>query len=538
MNFKNHDEERNILNFALKEIKKKNFNAAINYLEQILKKNPKNLLSNFYLGNLYMEKRNFEESIKYFTRSVKINKKFKEAFNNLGIVHMKMNKDIKAKEFFEKAILLDSNYVDPCNNLGILYRKKNDIKNSEKNFLKAYKIKKDYLPAIINLIQLYERLNDNKKLDQIITLAEDNLKNNLIIKLYRGIFFYKIEDFTKAIECLSSIRFSENEIIMEKIRCLNLGKSFDKLKKFELAFKNFEKVKKISQKFKNSGINKENFLKKILDRKIFIEKEKQHKFTKKLDEKKDPVFMIGFPRSGTTLLDTILSNHPDIFVIEERPLVENTISLLNIKTGNNLEKINFLKDGEILELRNFYFLEREKLNLKKNNSKIIIDKMPLNIIYAAEILRIFPNSKFILSLRNPLDVVISCFFQNFKLNDAMANFLTLNDTTNLYSKVMDLWVNYTSKLEINYHSVKYESLVTKNQETLENLIKFLEIDWNESLFNKDIYKNSERLISTPSYQQVNKPIYLESINRWKNYKNQLSADVKRLEPWVRVFDYA
>ena len=163
--------------------------------------------------------------------------------------------------------------------------------------------------------------------------------------------------------------------------------------------------------------------------------------------------------------------------------------------------------------------------------------MPLNIIYAAEILKIFPNSKFILSLRNPLDVVISCFFQNFKLNDAMANFHTLNDTTNLYSKVMDLWVNYTSKLEINYHSVKYESLVTKNQETLKNLIKFLEIDWNESLFNKDIYKNSERLISTPSYQQVNKPIYLESINRWKNYKNQLSADVKRLEPWVKGFDY-
>ena len=119
----------------------------------------------------------------------------------------------------------------------------------------------------------------------------------------------------------------------------------------------------------------------------------------------------------------------------------------------------------------------------------------------------------------------------------MANFLTLNDTTNLYSKVMDLWVNYTSKLEINYHSVKYESLVTKNQETLKNLIKFLGIDWNESLFNKDIYKNSERLISTPSYQQVNKPIYLESINRWKNYKNQLSADVKRLEPWVKGFDY-
>ena len=69
--------------------------------------------------------------------------------------------------------------------------------------------------------------------------------------------------------------------------------------------------------------------------------------------------MIGFPRSGTTLLDTILSNHPDIFVIEERPLVENTISLLNIKTGNNLEKLNFLKDSEILELRNFYFLERK-----------------------------------------------------------------------------------------------------------------------------------------------------------------------------------
>ena len=119
--------------------------------------------------------------------------------------------------------------------------------------------------------------------------------------------------------------------------------------------------------------------------------------------------------------------------------------------------------------------------VNKSDSKIYIDKFPLNIVYVGEIIKVFPNSKFILSLRHPCDCVLSCFMQNFYLNDAMANFLNLEDSANLYDAVMDLWMQYISIFSINYHEVKYENLIGNFEPTLRSVLDFLGLPWNSSL---------------------------------------------------------
>ena len=111
---------------------------------------------------------------------------------------------------------------------------------------------------------------------------------------------------------------------------------------------------------------------------------------------------------------------------------------LEKKTKNNLNNLDNLDDDFIKEMQNFYFFEREKY-IKNKNTKIIIDKLPLNIIHIGEILRFFPNAKFILALRHPYDSVLSCFMQQFTLNPAMKNFLTINSGAYLYDLVMSLW---------------------------------------------------------------------------------------------------
>jgi len=163
--------------------------------------------------------------------------------------------------------------------------------------------------------------------------------------------------------------------------------------------------------------------------------------------------------------------------------------------------------------------------------------MPLNIIHIAEILRFFPNAKFIFALRNPYDSVLSCFMQQFELNPAMKNFTSLESSVFLYDLVMKLWTIYRDVFSINYHFIKYEDVVTDFEKTTKEIFKFLEIDWSDNT--KNFYINAQKRlnISTPSHNQVTSPLYTRSISRWKNYEKEFKGLKNILDPWLDEFNY-
>jgi hypothetical protein len=127
--------------------------------------------------------------------------------------------------------------------------------------------------------------------------------------------------------------------------------------------------------------------------------------------------------------------------------------------------------------------------------------------------------------------------QNFTINNAMANFLNLEDSAKLYNLVMKLWIQHTSIFPINYYEVKYENLVENLETTVKSLLEFLEQPWNDSVL--EFYKTARegRKINTPSRDQVTKPIYSNAIGRWKMYKNQIINIYPTLEPWIKKFNY-
>ena len=142
-----------------------------------------------------------------------------------------------------------------------------------------------------------------------------------------------------------------------------------------------------------------------------------------------PTFLIGFPRSGTTLLDTILRTHSNIDVLEELPMVAKMIaSLQHVATVSGIEKI----DESSAKIANLSYLKEFKKHTTVGEKSVIIDKLPLNILHLPIINQIFPNAKFILALRHPLDCVLSCWMQDFKLNPAMANMVELDRIVDFY----------------------------------------------------------------------------------------------------------
>ena len=200
---------------------------------------------------------------------------------------------------------------------------------------------------------------------------------------------------------------------------------------------------------------------------------------------------------------------------------------------NNLEKI---QEDEIGLLRDNYLESLKKYINSKISNKIIIDKMPLNIVHVGEIIKIFPNAKFILAIRHPCDCVLSCFMQNFRLNDSMANFLNIEDSSEMYNLVMTLWKHY-EKLNINYQIVKYEDIVQNFKKTTESLLSFLKVPWTDNVLKFYEVAQSRNLINTPSYDQVYRPIYSESAYRWKKYENKIKPILPILKPWINEFNY-
>ena len=316
-----------------------------------------------------------------------------------------------------------------------------------------------------------------------------------------------------------------------------LGKAYDHIEEIDKAMEFFTLGNQLTASaYYLKSFDKKKYLDSINKRKNYFVKKNINSWTK-LNYPTDsfnPIFLVGFPRSGTTLLDTILRSHPKITVIEEKPMILPMITKIE---NDGFKSLQSITSSEIQKLRNDYLYELKKYVNFNKESNIIIDKLPLNIVNTGEILRIFPTAKFILSLRHPLDCVLSCFMQDFKLNNAMSNFLDLNDASNLYKNTMNLWNQYISVLKVSYVSIKYEDLVNDLRSSVEIVLNFVDLKWDESLINYKETALDRGKISTPSYYQVIQPIYKNARYRWERYKKYLSDIEINLADLIDKYEY-
>ena len=244
-------------------------------------------------------------------------------------------------------------------------------------------------------------------------------------------------------------------------------------------------------------------------------------------------FLVGFPRSGTTLLDRMLRAHPDIEVVEEKTL----FSLLHQDWSEpgTLEGLADLNDAQITDARNIYRREMSRHRRQPQRS-LVIDKLPLNLAYLFLIRRLFPEAPVIFLQRHPMDVCISCYFQAFEIEGSMAYFLDIRQTAQYYNAVMQVAVPSMDQVGGPLHRLRYEDLVAEPQDQLMALISFLALEWHDSIL-EYLQQGAGQTSNTPSYQQVSQPLHTRSIGKWRHYSRQLESSVSLLQPWVRRFGY-
>ena len=247
-----------------------------------------------------------------------------------------------------------------------------------------------------------------------------------------------------------------------------------------------------------------------------------------------PVFLVGFPRSGTTLLDQVLSSHSRIVCLEEKDYLWDALSEV-MRDGDTLERISALTNAEIVSIRHAYWRQVAQGHAHAPG-EVLVDRQPLHIVLLPLIKRVFPDAKIIFALRDPRDVVLSCYQQCFAINVAMAQFLELEIAASYYDAVMQLFTLCRDRLGFNILEVRYKNVVVDLKTEARRLASFLDLPFEAAMLD---HRSTalDRTIKTASARQVIEPVYVRSLGRWRRYEQELAPVLPLLNTWAARFGY-
>jgi tetratricopeptide (TPR) repeat protein len=256
------------------------------------------------------------------------------------------------------------------------------------------------------------------------------------------------------------------------------------------------------------------------------------------DGRRDPLFVVGFPRSGTTLLEQLLDAHPQLASFDEQPFLQRLVTRLNREHGGYPEALPSIGARERAEFRQRYFadVDRQRPDL---GARRPVDKNPLYLIRLPLAAALFPDVQAVLALRHPCDVVLSCFMQNFRAPAFALTFETLASTARMYDRVFRTYYGFRDQLGLPTHVLRYESLVADVEGESRRLFEFLALPWSEDLLSFTEHARRRGVISTPSYTQVVQPVNRRAVGRWQQWRPWFEGEVlDLLGPWIERFGYA
>lgn len=251
--------------------------------------------------------------------------------------------------------------------------------------------------------------------------------------------------------------------------------------------------------------------------------------------------MAGFPRSGTTLLEQILSSHADCLGTDETGILttqfRDPLVLARASAAEALAELDALGPEDVSVGRAEYLRCTGEYLGEDLGNRLLIEKDPLLTCDLVVPLRLFPEAKILMPLRDPRDVVISFFFTMVPIAPNSVAAINLGDSCRYYAEVMRHWLHLREDLDPGrWFESRYEDLLAEPEEQTRRLAAFLGLDWSPDMLAHDM-RASERTISTPTYDDASKPLYTRSLGRWENYRRWLEPHLHHLEPFLEAFDY-
>jgi tetratricopeptide (TPR) repeat protein len=250
-----------------------------------------------------------------------------------------------------------------------------------------------------------------------------------------------------------------------------------------------------------------------------------------------PIFIVGFPRSGTTLLEQVLDAHPQLQSLDEQPSLLRAVAEV---TGRGLRypaELGKLSAQALDEIRAHYW-DRTRKQVHLLPGRRVVDKYPLNLILVPLIRRLFPNAHTILAIRHPCDTLLSCFLQHFRPPELALACRDLSTLAQTYSRAFGFWYSQSPLLRPLSYELRYEQLTADFATEVRKLSAFLQLPWNEAMLAPGEHARAKGFNSTPSYAQVLAPVNSRSVGRWKHYERHFGEVLTDLMPWIERWGYS
>jgi len=255
------------------------------------------------------------------------------------------------------------------------------------------------------------------------------------------------------------------------------------------------------------------------------------------DTHDSPIFIVGFPRSGTTLLEQMLDAHPGLQSMDENPFFNRLADKLRRHDQRIMLNLDLLQQRDCDELRKQYLIMvSEKIDRRWNAQ--LVDKNPLNMMWMPMIHRLFPEAKFILALRHPCDVMLSCYMQNFRSSIIGAACANLERLAHAYVQSMQTWLEDERIFRPKVLISRYEELVADVPRQTRRIAQFLELEDDAPMLKFDQHARNKGYIGTPSYSQVIEPVNTRGLNRWTWYRREFEPVLPIIEPMLRHWGYS
>ena len=250
-----------------------------------------------------------------------------------------------------------------------------------------------------------------------------------------------------------------------------------------------------------------------------------------------PVFVVGFPRSGTTLLEQMLDAHPRLQSMDENPFFDRLAGKLRAHDPRILDDLSVLRQYDCDELRKRYrVMAGEKIAIRADTQ--LVDKNPLSILWLPFIHRLFPNAKYILCLRHPCDVLLSCYMQNFRSGLLAAACENLPRLAAAYVQAMRCWLDHVAVFRARRAGIALRGS-RRRFRTADPAHRRISWVWKIHAHVADSMRVREKgYIATPSYSQVIEPVNTKAIGRWQSYREWFEPALPTLEPMLKHWGYS
>ncbi len=502
------------LGTCYKELKK--FDEAKKYYEKVLEIDSKHTNANYNLGIIYYELKDLKKAKSYFKKTTEIQKNYGIAFFSLGNVYADLKEYNEAMSSYQKAIEINPRIVGAHNNLGLIYRTLNDLENAVKSYQNAIKLQPKHGGAYHNLALAYKELGKfSKSIESheraieyepenlahyyyLSELKKEMLNSNLKIKIEKSLSSKKLTKKDNAFGNYLLAKYERKEKNYQKeLKFLIEGHKyfFDSMKKkFELGIKYcFDDVLQIEEGIKVEKINVDKY-----------------------DEIK-PIFIVGVPRCGSTLVEKIIASGSNpIPMGEETGIIENFVN----KKILERESLNL---GGCLEIRKeLNALYKDRGLILKKYDNVFTDKSLNNFFYLKLIKEIYPNAKIINCKRDILSSIVSIFQNNLT---ELAWTHNLNNILKYFDNYFKIINNYDQETPNNVYHLEFEKLTKEPEIESKKLMNFCGLPWDKKCL--EFYKRKDLISKTASNVQIREAIYKHSLEKYLPYKGLLAEYGKK-----------